>query len=67
MTKATKDLNQLPALNGLFNHLIHITMVMGEPGHDYIQVCKIHFEIYVQAYRRSGKANTHKARAVGTL
>ena len=67
ITKRVKDLNKLPSNNGISNTLSPSTLITGKPSSDFLEVIKLNFGDYVQAYNAKKITNTNKSRAVGVI
>ena len=67
VVKAIKDLNQIPALDGISDDISPDTMITGRSDPNFNKIMKFDFGDYVQAYRIKGATNTNKARCVGTI
>ena len=67
VVKIFKDLNQLPAENGISDTASPSTLITGRARPYYVQVNKSKFGGYVQAYINKRKTNTNKVRTVGTI
>ena len=67
ITKRVKDLNQLPSNNGISNTLSSSTLMTGKPSPDFLEVIKLNFGDYVQAYNAKKITNNNKSRAVGAI
>ena len=67
VTKRIKDLNQLPSTYGISTDLSPTTLLTGKPSPDFLQVTKLNFGDYVQAYNATKITNTPKSRAVGCV
>ena len=67
MIKSIKDIDQLPAIDGISKERIPDTLVTGRACPDYDKVTRLNFGDYVQAYHRKGSTNTNQARTVGLI
>ena len=65
--KSIKDINQLPAIDGISKERIPDTLVTGRACPDYDKVTRLNFGDYVQAYHRKGSTNTNQVRTVGPI
>ena len=62
--KKAKDLNQLPAKNGISDIARPSTLITGRARLNYVQVNKLNFDDYIQRYINKGETNTNKSRTV---
>ena len=67
VVKSVKDLNQLPAMDGISKEVSPDTLIVGRPAPNFDEITKLNFGDYVQAYKLKGKINTNKARTVGVI
>ena len=67
VTKTIKELNQVPAENGISNMVSPCILTTGRPSPEYLQVRKLKFGDYVQTYINKGIINTNKTRTVGAI
>ena len=64
VVEMTKDLNQIPAENGMSTTISPHILITSRSHPYYLQINKWDFENYAQAYISKGKNNTNKARDV---
>ena len=65
--KRIKDLNQIPAFDGISDDINPDTMITGRSAPNFNEITKLNFGDYVQVYRIKGVTNTNKARSVGAI
>ena len=63
---AHKSLNQIPAQNGVSQHLSPTTIVTGRPSPDYNDM-SIEFGAYAQVFEDNNPSNTNRTRSTGAI
>ena len=67
VVKTIKDLNQIPALDGLSDGNSPDMIITGKSASNFNEITKLNVGDYVQAYRIKGVTNTNKARCLGAI